>query len=526
MSAIDQFLRNILSARKGRDVRGSIHDAIQQCYSDVSNPTLQTEALETAIQNKIDSGEMSNLVLENNAVTTAKIANGAVTREKLDPNITFDADPTLDETSTNAIQNKAVASAISELNGSLGDSLYKKGEDLQGTTTSNYALRGDGRYISDSNSDLKKYQVTAGESVYLSLSADNTGTYQWQNQASVPSSVPSAVIIGDPVNGAVDGFYKVPTGATYLIVSQLKTNTTNVVKSATNIGDIVDDNSTAISELRESMETISLSAEIKTALIACFDNVAWVGTDGETLKQNLQDALFPPEPETLGYVKNGLIGLWDGILNTSEGHDDSATKWTDLVGGHEFTAMQSSGKTWSFGTNHMLFAPTASGNTSQQANCIICPNFGKSGTVEICIDWGRNDESAFIGFFTGEETGQDDLHLIGYSSKDKSIIIYNNTLDGNYSVSDITSVHGISATYGDDRRNCYIDGVQATQRGKTNAYSGDLPSSIGYKYLVVGGHPGYTFKGKIYSIRIYNRVLTASEVAANHAYDVARFNLG
>ena len=119
MSTIETLLHNIEVAKHGEDVRGSIHDAIERCYNDVHSPTLNTEALEAAIQTKIDEGEMAALTIGDGTITTAKIANGAITQAKLDPNISFEADAVLDETSTNAIQNKAVASAISELNGSL-----------------------------------------------------------------------------------------------------------------------------------------------------------------------------------------------------------------------------------------------------------------------------------------------------------------------------------------------------------------------------------------------------------------------
>ena len=101
------------------EVRESIAHGIEQCYSDVSNPTLQTDALEAALQTKIDEGEMAALTIGDGTITTAKIANGAITQEKLDPNISFEADDELDATSTNAIQNKVVAQAIGEVNESL-----------------------------------------------------------------------------------------------------------------------------------------------------------------------------------------------------------------------------------------------------------------------------------------------------------------------------------------------------------------------------------------------------------------------
>ena len=87
MSTIAQNLQKIANAKKGREVRGAIHDSISQCYNDVNNPTLRTEALETAIQNKIDAGQMAVLT----------IGDGTITREKLDPTMTLGMVATVDE---------------------------------------------------------------------------------------------------------------------------------------------------------------------------------------------------------------------------------------------------------------------------------------------------------------------------------------------------------------------------------------------------------------------------------------------
>jgi len=108
-----------------------------------------------------------------------------------------------------------------------------KGDDIPAMAISNdYKLTGDGLCISDSNSRIKKYAVSAGSYVYLKLSADNEGVYQFQSSASVPVSGTNAYLIGEPVTVAVDGFVEVPTGASYLIVSESNTNTTNEVKTA------------------------------------------------------------------------------------------------------------------------------------------------------------------------------------------------------------------------------------------------------------------------------------------------------
>ena len=77
-SKISGYLKKILSAVYGKDVRQSIHDAIMQCYDDVSNPTLNTEALEKIIQQKIDDGLMANLTIADGSITAAKLAEDVI----------------------------------------------------------------------------------------------------------------------------------------------------------------------------------------------------------------------------------------------------------------------------------------------------------------------------------------------------------------------------------------------------------------------------------------------------------------
>lgn len=79
MSNISTYLSKILSAVYGREVRQSIHDAIEQCYDDVNSPDLNTKAFKTAIQEKIDDGSF----------TAMTIADGSITQEKLSPDIHF-----------------------------------------------------------------------------------------------------------------------------------------------------------------------------------------------------------------------------------------------------------------------------------------------------------------------------------------------------------------------------------------------------------------------------------------------------
>lgn len=98
------FVTTLRSSIWAIDVRDGIGDSIQklseaieQCYSDVSNPTLQTEALEAALQNKIDEGEMAALTIGDHTITTAKLAQGVIDNTLATSGAAADAKKTGDE---------------------------------------------------------------------------------------------------------------------------------------------------------------------------------------------------------------------------------------------------------------------------------------------------------------------------------------------------------------------------------------------------------------------------------------------
>lgn len=75
MSAISTYLANILSKRKGEEVRGSIHDAIEQCYRDVTNPTLLTDGIEEILEDMVDNGRISLAITEDLGMITEGTSN-------------------------------------------------------------------------------------------------------------------------------------------------------------------------------------------------------------------------------------------------------------------------------------------------------------------------------------------------------------------------------------------------------------------------------------------------------------------
>lgn len=151
---------------------------------------------------------------------------------------------------------------ITALNGSLGAFRSVVSGGIHGNIVLNYALTGTGTFVADTDSEIIKYHVTEGDVLHLSLSADNAGTYQWQNSEAIPTKPSSSAIIGTPVTGEVDEVVVVPSGATYLMVSQFKDNVTNVIESASakvnGIGDLSDLKTTNDSDIVSAVNEVFL----------------------------------------------------------------------------------------------------------------------------------------------------------------------------------------------------------------------------------------------------------------------------
>lgn len=98
-------------------------------------------------------------------------------------------------------------------------------------STLNAGIRDDGRAITDTSLILKKYKVSEGQLLHLTLEGLAHGTYQFQTSAVVPGSVydTNEFLVGSTITGGVDADVVVPATAEYLIVAELQTNTTNKV---------------------------------------------------------------------------------------------------------------------------------------------------------------------------------------------------------------------------------------------------------------------------------------------------------
>ena len=142
MSAISTYLEYIRSKIYAKDVRTAIVNAISQCYDDVNRPALQTEAMQAAVQAKIDSGEMASIAiadgsltgakLANGTIPTAKIADGAVTAGKIASGVVPAVDTTLTQSGA-AADAKTVGDELAVVEDSLNAQIEMLGESVEFT---------------------------------------------------------------------------------------------------------------------------------------------------------------------------------------------------------------------------------------------------------------------------------------------------------------------------------------------------------------------------------------------------------
>lgn len=142
---------------------------------------------------------------------------------------------------------KKTGDEISDLKDDLNNVNYQYGKELftvENMTVrqavSGWCLTGTGLSATNSNCSIVKYDVTEGSVIYLNLTKDSDGVYQWQNAINIPSTGTNDGLIGEPIVEATKAYLTVPEGATLLIVSQATNNTTNEVKSTSSTISLVD----------------------------------------------------------------------------------------------------------------------------------------------------------------------------------------------------------------------------------------------------------------------------------------------
>lgn len=206
-----------------------------------------------------------------------------------------------------------------------------------------------------------------------------------------------------------------------------------------------------------------------------------------------------PEP----YISDGLVFHLDGICKGSD-----SNRWTSLVGNAYFT-LNSSIST----VENNAVVVNGTGPLSG-SNAMVIP--ATTGTIELC---GQILTPVTTGFLFSSNNGS--------SNKPLSVVKYSN---------------GFMYSYARFTNNCYnfdnFDTIIASPfsvsmnglTGLLNGVSYTSMTSNGYNntpfYIGAKSNASYATNARIFSIRMYNRQLSQSEMLHNLAVDNKRFSLG
>ena len=246
-------------------------------------------------------------------------------------------------------------------------------------------------------------------------------------------------------------------------------------------------------------------------------------------------------PTARDYVQDGLICMWDGVENVGYGaHDGAATGWVDIVGGLQIPLCRDA-----FFTDDSFqirvsdgWASSSEGNyCSEVYNKSVPQNLKDafattdSTTVE-CVwriankETSPNNNKEKVGMvFCPTESSYTEMGYTRYGNP--KYITFGSTGHTGYVPMEDETISQ-SAVFTDNLDSVgYINSVRKVNQSGLR-YGHRIFSSV-YRPLVIGGHSYYrswNFKHiVIHSIRLYNRALSQSDIAANYAIDKVRFGL-
>lgn len=229
------------------------------------------------------------------------------------------------------------------------------------------------------------------------------------------------------------------------------------------------------------------------------------------------------------YVTDGLVAMWDGQWNVAGGmHDANATTWADISGnGCDLNAPAH----YSFGSyfcdlpaGNRFYGTLPSVMSATTTEIVGC--FTESYTLSTDCDLGVEVGNRGLGaMFLSNMNATRDVLVATRTSNASSQTVYKTR--GAYPASTatayvnaLTSFSGSTELNGGRTFSLYVNG-QARSGSATSYWT--APASTPTTWIGVGT-TGKT-DIRLCCVRIYSRILTAAEIAANYAIDRERFGL-
>ena len=212
------------------------------------------------------------------------------------------------------------------------------------------------------------------------------------------------------------------------------------------------------------------------------------------------------------YVTDGLVAMWDGEWNAGGGvHDANAIVWKDLVGTNDLKLYGNC----AFADNKLVL-----NRSDADAAYVAADNTTTvSSTDGLTIEYvfkpiGFHNYSALVQFLPSSTAREGWIYSDGrcvplrWGSNRREVQLSADT--SSYVAVTISPPNYVMQYYHDG----YASGNTTVAANKSETVT-----------ISFFGANGYYFWGDAYCMRIYNRSLTADEIARNYARDKARFNL-
>ena len=245
-----------------------------------------------------------------------------------------------------------------------------------------------------------------------------------------------------------------------------------------------------------------------------------------------------------GYVQNGLVLFLDALNNTGDGHSNTAANWVNLANtaGDPATFFNGTGTSYTWNESGLA----VNGGVILPAEALAAAA-GSNFTVEFLLDGydaaiqksvtrnllvliGPDGTSGvwdddFVCFQNSTAANPANAHQWCFDIKNASHTKY-----GRISVT-ASSVNGVTnaITFDHDVQVQWLQDGVAKSTGKSGASASwvtDINLTNGTR-LVFGAAPGYmsgkAFAGNVKAIRVYDRTLSAAELAQNAAVDANRY---
>ncbi|MCI8273266.1 MAG: hypothetical protein HFJ55_04200 [Clostridia bacterium] len=391
--------------------------------------------------------------------------------------------------------NEAIKQLVKEIELNKTEETIERGQQLQLTATVKPETA-ENKTIEWSSSNTSVAEVT--QDGLVTTKADGVATIK----AQATDGGEAFAICNITVKKSVTGIELNENSKTIKIREKFQLNATITPSDATNKGVTWESSDTSI-------VTVNANGLIEAKK---------VGTATITVKSNENEGIKATCTVNVlvktDYVADGLILWYDGINNTGTGtHSNTAKTWINLAGTEYDGTI--SGATWN--TDHLSFDGT---NDYLNIGRIEHQNFTLEVVASIEIE---ETEMNFINNFDGAGCGlqasnrEKKIGFSIYSGGYKRVSSSENyELHKKYSISG-----GYNGTY------IYISqNNKRTTQNQTGSiyYSASAPMMIGANSRNQAD-PYYCSGVKIYSARIYNRMLTESEVTKNYNVDKARFNI-